>query len=284
MRLLFLFSFICSVLAQDPELHVLNIIGTGRQGQIVYGTSINVTFVPVDNKPTSIIIVRGSPDNLTELHTVTDNATQGTYSFVMPSLDTQAATYFLRLSRGSVSVYSTSFRVFDKAGNPFSGPPGRPWPASTSSPVSTSTDTPTPTNAPATIGSPSTSPSSEVENSGGVSTGAKAGIGAGAALGGLALLFGAFYVGRSAQRKRMARKGDEEGEIDPDRKDKFELSGDAALQELKEGDVYPAELPEKDKVDPVELPGHEYTSELPGDHAHNVDTSERPRTNPYEPK
>lgn len=288
MRLLFLFSFISLVLAQDPGLQVTNIIGIGRQGQIVYGTTINVTFVPVDNKPTSIIIVRGNPDNLTELHTVTNNAIQGTYSFDMPSLDTQAATYFLKLSRGSESVYSTPFRVFDKAGNPFNGPPGRPPSAWTSSLVSTSTGTPTPTNAPATISSPSSSPSSfpssEVENSGGVSTGEKAGIGAGAALGGLALLFGAFYIGRSVQRKRMAQKDDEEGDIDPDRKDRFELGGDGALQELKEGDVYPTELPEKENVDPVELPGHEYTSELPGDHAREADTSERPRSNPYEPK
>ena len=83
----------------------------------------------------------------------------------------------------------------------------------------------------------------------------------------------------------MAPQDDEAGDVDPDRKDRHELDGDGAVQELKEGDVYPSEMAEeKVDIEPVELPGHDCTSELQGTDARTEDVAEQTRTNPYEPK
>lgn len=282
MRLLLLISFTVSVLGQGTHLNVTSIM-QAQGPQIIYGNNVVVKFIPVDDIPTTVAIMKGPPDNLTQVHSLTDNATQGSYTWTMPALDQQPATFYLKLSRGSDFVHSEAFRVFLTYGPPpgvsasRGGPPvGRPTPSSvehsgsttSNTPTSTPTPTPTPTGGPATSEPLNPSPSPKAENNSGLSTGAKAGVGVGASLGALILLFGAFYIGRSVQRKRMTPKDDEAGDVDPDRKDHLELDGDTTLHELKEGDVYPLEMGEKVNMDPVELPGHEYTSELQGDNTH----------------
>lgn len=280
MRFLLLLSITVSVLG----LNVTS-IHQSYGPQIIYGKGVDVTFIPVDDRPTTIVIVEAN--NASNIHTLTNNATQGKYTFIMPAGDEARTTFSLTLSRESEVSPAQSFMVFDKY-----GPPGRPGqsPTSNASSVSTTTSTPTPTNAPANTDPPNSSSSPIDEGNSGLGTGAKAGIGVGVSLGALALLFGAFVIGRSVQRKRMTPKDQEvevgaaTGDIDPDQKDRMELDGDAALQELKEGDVYPTEMAEKVHMEPVELPGHDYTSELQGNHAHNDDEHDRPRPNPYEPK
>ncbi|KAH7138907.1 hypothetical protein B0J11DRAFT_28073 [Dendryphion nanum] len=288
LRLILFLSIAVLVFGQNAALEVL----TAPSAPVSPNSTITITFVPVDDIPTIIDIVKGPLSHVTDIARVTDNATQGKYTWNIQGLGAIADNYILRISRGTEVAYSQQFRIFgtDRPEGPPRTPQSRGgnWPPPQSTPSSGSSTTPSAINSPTgptassiSTGAPSSSPIPES----GLSAGAKAGVGVGATIGGIALLVGAFFVGRTFQRKKAAvQEDDEVGQTYDDEKAQFELNGDG-VHELKEGDYNPVELPMKVHVDPVELPGDRPNpGELQGDHVPVESDSGRPKNRSYEPK